>query len=86
MNIGQSFSLDVPSATFIFSSLMLIYPNIDFFSFFYFFFNVFLTSAFMQQDEEDVYFADVNGLPECKMDRLQMNPLLEAQPSNRNYI
>lgn len=40
----------------------------------------------MQQDEEDVYFADVNGLPECKMDRLQMNPLLEAQPSNRNYI
>lgn len=40
----------------------------------------------MQQDEDEVYFANANGLPKCKMDRLQMNLLLEAKPSNRNYI
>jgi len=38
---------------------MLVRPNIDDF------FNVFLISAFMQQDEEEVYFANVNGLPKC---------------------
>lgn len=46
------------------------------------FYNVFLMSAFVQQDEDEVYFANVNGLPKCKMDRLQMNPLLVAKPSN----
>lgn len=39
-------------------------------------------SAFVQQGEDEVYFANAHGLPKCKMDRLQMNPLLEAKPSN----
>lgn len=69
-----------PFATFILSSFMLIHPNTDIF------FNVVLLSAFMQQGEEEVYFGNVNGLPKCKMGRLQLNLFLEAQPSNRNCV
>lgn len=40
-------------------------------------------NAFMQQDEEEVYSTLLNGLPKCKMVRLQMSILLGAQPYNR---